>query len=180
MWPVKDQWDINPKIESVSWSASHYICSSHTACFVIAILPVCYLQITKSPNIVTVLLHFPTLFFFSFQHCILLRSTGQSGSEETALVIIHLSIFSHVLLHYSHPSIYTAIRVCHSNELQLASPVITTGAVLPFLTAVSCHAKLTLITGKVPCKCQRVSHHSWPSPYVFCILMDERGEMTRQ
>lgn len=100
-----------------------------------------------------------------FQHCILLRTTGQSGSEETALVIIHLSIFSHVLLHYSHPSIYTAIRVCHSNELQLASPVITTGAVLPFLTAVSCHAKLTRIIGKVPFKCQWVSHHSWPCPY---------------
>lgn len=95
------------------------------------------MEITKLLHGITVLLHFPTLFFWLFQHCILLRTTGQSGSEETALVIIHLSIFSHILLHYSHPSIYTAIRVCHSNELQLASPVITTGAVLPFLTAVS-------------------------------------------
>lgn len=66
-----------------------------------------------------------------FEYGILLRTSGQSGSEETALVIIHLPIFSHILLHYSHPSIYTAIRVCHSNELRLASPVITTGAVLP-------------------------------------------------
>lgn len=78
--------------------------------------------------------------FLLSQHCILLNTNGQSGSAETALVIIDLSIFSHVLLHYSHPSIYTSFRVCHSNELQLASPVITAGAVLPFLTAVSCHA----------------------------------------
>lgn len=148
------------------------LCNCHITC----LLPTNY----QVPQYCYCATTFPNTFFFSFQHCILLRSTGQSGSEETALVIIHLSIFSHVLLHYSHPSIYTAIRVCHSNELQLASPVITTGAVLPFLTAVSCHAKLTLITGKVPCKCQRVSHHSWPSPYVFCILTDERGEMTRQ
>lgn len=120
-------------------------------------------------------------FFLLFQHCILLRSTGQSGSEETALVIIHLSIFSHVLLHYSHPSIYTAIRVCHSNELQLASPVITTAAVLPFLTAVSCHAKLTLITGKVSFKCQWVPNHPRPScPHGFFFayqrMKEERGQ----
>lgn len=76
-------------------------------------------------------------FFWLFQPCVLLRSSGQSGSEETALVIIHLSIFSHALLHYSHPSICTAIHVCHSNELRLASPVITTWAVLPFPTAFS-------------------------------------------
>lgn len=123
---------------------------------------------------------FPNTFFLLFQHCILLRNTGQTGSEETALVIIHLSIFSHVLLHYSHPSIYTAIHVCHSNELQLASPVITTGAVLPFLTAVSCHAKLTLIIEKVPFKCQWVSNYSWPCPYVFCISTNGRRERTRE
>lgn len=76
-----------------------------------------------------------------------------SGSVETALVIIHLSIFSHALLHYSHRSICTAIRVCHSNELQLASPVIITGAVLPFIKDFSCHAKLPLKTAKVPYKC---------------------------
>lgn len=111
---------------------------------------------------------FPFSFFFwLFLHCILLRSTGQSGSEETALVIIHLSIFSHALLHYSHPSICTAIRVCHSNELQLASPVITTWAVLPFLTAFSRRAKLTLITAKVPFKCQSFSNHSLPCSYLF-------------
>lgn len=99
------------------------------------------------------------LCFLLSQRCILLRSAGQSGSEETALVIIHLSIFSHALLHYSHPSICSAIRVCHSNELQLASPVIITWAVLPFLTAFFCCAKLTLETGKVPFK-----HHSFSKP----------------
>lgn len=67
-----------------------------------------------------------TFFPLSFQLCILLRRAGQSGSGETALVIIHLSIFSYALLHYSHPSICAAIRVCNGNELQLARPVIIT------------------------------------------------------
>lgn len=132
----------------------------------------------------------PDTFFVLFQYCILLRATGQSGSEGTALVIIHLSIFSHVLLHYSHPSIYTAIRVCHSNELQLASPVITTGAVLPFLTAVCCHARLTLVIRKVPLKCQWVSNHFFffKSPFflflfvvfVFCTTSDEKDKSAKQ
>lgn len=136
---------------------SHYVCLPYSAHSIIAILPVFYIRIMKSALNVHVGLNFSV--FLLSQHRILLRSAGQSGSEETALVIIHLSIFSHALLHYSHPSICSAIRVCHSNELQLASPVIITWAVLPFLTAFFCHAKLTLKTGKVPFKC-----HSFSKP----------------
>lgn len=66
--------------------------------------------------------------FLLSQQRLLLKTTGQSGSEDTALVIIHLSIFSHVLLNYSHPSIYAVIRVCHCDEQQLGNVVIITGA----------------------------------------------------
>ncbi len=111
-------------------------------------------KLSSYPMTMLLFYHISRHFFLLFQHVVLIRSSGRSGSEETALVIIHLSIFSHVLLHYSHPSIYTAVRVCHINELQLASPVITPCAVLPFLTAVYFHAKLTLKTRKVSVKCQ--------------------------
>lgn len=61
MHAVKDQRGENPKMKSLSWSAPRCICSPHLAHFVIAILPVFYIEIIKSALDVTVLLHF--LFF---------------------------------------------------------------------------------------------------------------------
>lgn len=134
MHAAKDQWGEKSQNEICFMNCfSLYLFPTFCTCFNCHIT--CLLQLSSLPK--TLPCCYVSHFFWLFQHCVLIRSTGQSGSEETALVIIHLSIFSHALLHYSHPSICTAIHVCHSNELRLASPVITTWAVLPFPTASS-------------------------------------------
>lgn len=79
------------------------------------------------------------------------------------------------------PALFTSFNLhCHPcvsyQWAAVSKPCHNKRAVLPSLTAVPCHATLTLIAGKVPFKCQWVSN-TLSHIFVFsCVSTDKRGE----